>query len=600
MSARRREQPRAPAACAKPALRARASLVVIAWASASASAWLPVVAHAEPTPDLRLVREPAPRHLRMRPRAAAAAPDRPARPAPGKSVPVPVQAAVEPSDAYLRDVRDPVSVRMNLGYFVDGTALTGHPTLAGRTPVANMDFATIRSYGFGDLSLSTRGVGVQSLSSYFAGRFQLAKRDLAIDPSNPDAKDGEVTTPPPIATWFERSGVQPRALWIEAKDFLSSSLAPLRVRAGELYVYGPWVMHMYGTVVGWDGKLATFTLYAGQRVPDYTLAIAATDRADIGGASLRLDLRGLRVPIPIAIAGEALQFTSAPGARPSQHTQVEVDWRPRRDLTLLGQARTLDGVLANEHVQFRARYKQVTNLVFDFTHRHGTDWRWDPAVIHPNIDDPLSPRSYLELGPVLPMVLLSLRGGTLVAENFDLFARVAAGIDISSATADKSSFSASYVEAGGALEVRLRRTLAVGASVLTRQTGRHDPLASQIADPGGMALPLPPSNATGERSILEGGVSARMSLGARKFSALVEGFARSTQYALVYCLPAQCGTAATGIPSSDLRFGGRFTVDAWIRDRLRLLASYDVSSQLTFAPEMSGYKSLRLMMEGVY
>jgi hypothetical protein len=50
----------------------------------------------------------------------------------------------------------------------------------------------------------------------------------------------------------------------------------------------------------------------------------------------------------------------------------------------------------------------------------------------------------------------------------------------------------------------------------------------------------------------------------------------------------------------SFRGGGRAQIDAWIGQRLRLFASYEISSALDFEPEITGYKSLRLMMEGRY
>jgi hypothetical protein len=559
----------------------RAVLAVVAVAFVSR-------ADAEPSLSLAQVHEPPPRHLRMRPpRAAAAEPKPPAAP-PGKPAIVAPQAAADDYDAApIRDVREPVSVRMNLGYAVDGVSLTQQPTLGGRLPTAlppQNDFTLIRAYGFGDLSVSTRGVGLESLSAYFAGAFQTTERNVASDPNNPLARDGVVPIVPPIATWFDRSGVTPRAAWIEAKNFTPlPELAPLRIRAGELYVYGPWVMHMIGALAGWDSTLLSATIYGGRRVADYAFNVdAPSNRAAIGGITARLDLRGLSKPQPIAITAEGLAYAGAPGETPSQHGELDVDWRPRRDVSFLGQARLLDGALANEHVQFRATYRTVTSVVFDFTHRHGADWRWDPAVIHPSSDDPAAPRSYLELGPVLPELFAALRAGTLLFDNVDLLARVATG---------------------GALEVRVRRQLAVGGSVLFRQTGRNDPIAptSLIIDPGiGVPQRLPDPTALGERSFTEAGTTARVTLGARRFSALVELYGRRILYSYEYCLPGRCGSEDTGIPTSDLRGGARFSVEAWIRDRVRLFASYDVSSKLTFQPEITGYRSLRLVMEGRY
>jgi hypothetical protein len=510
-------------------------------------------------------------------------------------------AADVTADATLiRDVREPVSVRFNLGYSVDGTTLTGKPSLGGTLPNqigGRTDFATVHAYGFGEGYLSTRGVGVESLSTYFASKFQIA-------PSVPAA--GTPVTPPPVATWFDRSGVITNSAWAEVSDFLpSKELAPLRVRAGTLYVYGPWVMHMYGALASWEGKLVQAQLYGGSRVPDYTIAAGdqQVDRSVIGGFKAKTDLRDLAASIPMVIAVEGLTFTrvGAGQTKPSGHGQLEIDWRPNRDLALIGQARALDGQIANEHVQLRSRYSEVTNIVVDVSHRHSNDWRWDPSLVGNADTDPLAPKRYLDVGPVLGQYLISARAGTLIAENVDLYGRFAASsIDRG---ADTTAYAANYLEGGGALEVRLRRTIALGVNGLTRQTQR--PNAALVTDTPGTPQPLAIDTATaaamGEKGFTELGATVRMSLGARKFSALAEVFGRYTRYERDYCLDTRCGsTVDTGVPDTALREGGRFTIDAWIRDRVRLFASYELSSTLAFAPEMSGYKSLRLIMEGVY
>ncbi|HEV7556547.1 MAG TPA: hypothetical protein VGO00_13870, partial [Kofleriaceae bacterium] len=89
------------------------------------------VAHAEPDPALKLTHEPAPTHLKMRPRSATA----PAKPA-AKPIPMPVAPAVNAlapdtgeEATSLRDVRDSVSVQVNLGYIVDAAQPTGKPAL---------------------------------------------------------------------------------------------------------------------------------------------------------------------------------------------------------------------------------------------------------------------------------------------------------------------------------------------------------------------------------------------------------------------------------------------------------------------------------------
>ncbi|MEO8554690.1 MAG: hypothetical protein ABI678_32155, partial [Kofleriaceae bacterium] len=459
----------------------------------------------------------------------------------------------------------------------------------------------VRAYGFGEGYLSTHGVAFDSLSSYFAGRFILASNTTVYDPADTTTKPA----PAPLATWFERDAFEPRSAWAEVKDFLDSpTWAPLRIRAGEQYLYGPWVLHMYGTNVAWEGKLVRANAYLGSQVPDYTIDPRLPQaRAGIVGGAIRFDLRDLATPIPITVGAESVTLSQGLNAEGSRHNQVEVDWRPRRDFALIGQARTLAGKFVNEHVQLRARYHEVTNLVFDVTHRASDDWLWDPTVTDP---DPVAAKRYLDLGPVLPQIVASARAGTLIAENIDVYLRGAVAADLAS-DESRDTYSPSYLEGGGALEVRVRRTIAIGASVLSRQTNRDDQVASEIIDIPNQpdAIPVNASSQMGERGFTEIGTTARMSLGARKFSLLLEVYGRRTRYTLDYCAlqmgASDCRSALdTGIRTLSYRGGGRAQIDAWIGQRLRLFASYDLSSALDFEPSITGYKSLRLMMEGVY
>ena len=209
---------------------------------------------------------------------------------------------------------------------------------------------------------------------------------------------------------------------------------------------------------------------------------------------------------------------------------------------------------------------------------------------------------------MLPQIIASARAGTLIAENIDVYVRGALAADLAQGVAQlRDTYAASYIEGGGALELRLRRTLALGASVLSRQTQRDDQVAAEIIDVPNQPDPIPvnASSQMGERGFTELGMTARLSLGARKFSMLLELYGRRTRYALDYCALAagasDCRSALdTGIPTVAYRGGGRVQIDAWIGNRLRLFASYDLSTPLDFTPNLTGYKSLRLVMEGIY
>ena len=558
-------------------------------------------------PGFALRHDPVPRNLRMRPRVAAR--QLPATESPPRApIPMPVAPAVsvdsslaEPSEGLdgLRDVRQQVSFSVNLGYQVDGARPSGRPALDGRVPVAERDYSTLRSYGFGEAFLSTRGLGVSTLESYLALRFQAAR---TIFTDGADAGSPRVVVPSPIATWFERTGLEFRTGWLEVKDFLPHRLGleKLRVRAGNQFVYGPWILHIDGFHATYEGETLTAALYTGSRHSDYTRD-QSSRRPIATGASLRIDLRGLS-SIPIAIAGEYMGLTkSDQTGEAAVNTELgEIDWRPRRDVVVIGSIRGVNGDLASQRVEVRTRYHQVTNFVFDITRRLSADWRWDPSLVSrpTSMRDGLDTeaRRYLDLGPVLPQLIASARAGTLIRENIDLLARVALATDLVTGGAPVNSYSSPYVELAGAFEVRLRRQIALGISALSRQHTQlaTPPEAEQIVDNPGTIDALPNHSQIGEQGFFEIGASLRMTLGARRFSAMVEAYGRRTQYTILYRDPIE------PLPETDVRGGGRVTVDAWVSRRVRLFAAYDVSSGIDTAPDINGYKSLRVMVSGNY
>ncbi len=568
------------------------------WLVAMASLVSTTLVRAEPRPNLTLAHDPGLHHLRMRPRAAqaslpasAAAVRHSVMPLPPPHTPTPTSRIAELDG--IRNVLQPVSFSLNVGYQIDGARPSGRDRVDGGTPQAGSDYATLRSYGFGEGYASTRGVGLASLSTYFSARFEAARRIRARDP----VTDQETTAalPPPIATWFDRSGTDLRTGWAELRDFLPRrwGLQRLRVRAGDQFIYGAWSMHVLGANVAYDGDTLQASVFSGVRRSDYTRAVATAQPTAFGG-TLRFDLRGLARPLPIAVGASFLRLSDSDdtGQPATSSTLLQADWRPRRWVAVIAQARLLGSNSANQRLEVRARYKEVSNLVFDITHREQDDWRWDPTLVVLRQDDITEARRYLDLGPVLPQLIASVRGGTLIAENVDLYARIAGAADLRGRTMPASSYSASYLELAGALEVRLRRQVAVGLSALSRQTSRT--LPHSVEDHAGVADPLPGETAIGEEGFTEVGSTLRMSLGARKFSAVLEVYGRRTHFGATYHDPMAL------IPNSEVRGGGRFTVDAWLGPRVRLFAAYDASSELDTAPEINGYKSLRLIMSGVY
>jgi hypothetical protein len=553
-------------------------------------------------PNLVLQREPMPRTLRMR-RSVAQVPTPPPRPrTPMPTAPNVSATSSEPIEGLdgLRDVRQPVSFSVNLGYQVDGARPSGRAGIGSGAPKPGVDYSKLRSYGFGEAFFSSRGIGVTSLETYFALRFQAANAITAtgVDINGDEQRDRPLASP--LATWFERSGYEFRTGWAEVKDFLPKrfGLQKLRVRAGSQFVYGPWILHMDGLYVTYEGPTLTAALYSGPRHSDYTRD--QTERRPFAnGGSVRFDLRGLTDKVPIAIGVEAMSLTASDetGEGTVDAELLQIDWRPRRDFVVIGQIRGVNGDIGSQRVEVRTRYKQVTNFVFDVMRRTIDDWRWDPSLVTRPTQDLTEARRYLDLGPVVPQVIASARAGTLIRENIDLLARVAVATDLEEGDEIVDAYSAPYLELAGAVEIRLRRQVALGLSLLSRQTAREsDDLedSERIPDLHGPIDALPESAQLGEDSFQELGATLKMSLGARRFSAMVEVYGRNTNYAHIYTDPL------APLPINDIRGGGRFTVDAWVGRRIRLFASYDVSSALDTAPEINGYKSLRMMVSGIY
>jgi hypothetical protein len=292
------------------------------------------------------------------------------------------------------------------------------------------------------------------------------------------------------------------------------------------------------------------------------------------------------------------------------HADHTVDGRVRRALDVTALARTFDGAIAHEQLTVRYRLSDHTRVVVDAGYRHRRDPLWDLSY-RDRDDDVGADRRYLDLGPRLPRATFRVRAGTVLLDNVDLLLNGGAAVDTHTGEdpADDSLYAAGWLEGGGALEVRVRRTFALGVSGLVRAYNRTDAADEEIdatvLDVEDAPSPLVlPADHVGERSLVEGGISARFSGGARKFSVGAELFVRRTRYAELYRDDGVVDAhgddrEADGVLGTrDLRGAGRVTLDAWVTERVRLRCEYDLSSSLAGSPEVNDLKSLRILAEG--
>lgn len=550
-------------------------------------------AHAQVV-DLRVHHAPRAPGLRMRPKRTAAigaltatrALAAPSSASPRRRVAIkaPVGDAAPSARALLPDQglsALPSSFgSLQLGFGVDGAARRGTRfTLDGVAP-ADLTSQTTRALGFGDVAVGSRGFGVRSLATFLALNFQTST----------------VLQPLPIPDAINKTAyAQMRSGWAEVRNMSEMPWTkPLRVRAGRHYASTVWPTHFDGATVGWDTPVVQAALFGGTAVLDFNddaAALANTSTRGVSGASVVIALRNSKRKTPITISFDALQ------AYAHSHSTVTVAYQPRRDLFASVSARTLDRNLVQERLQVRAIVSEITQVSVDVEHRHDNDWQWDPSWVRDDTSVGAAKR-YLELGPMTPQFHAALRGGTVLLDNIDLFGRAAVALD-RSPVRDRNTLRPSWYEIGGGAELRLRRAIALTASSLFRDLRRRiTPSTIDVRSSDGQPLRLDAHY--GEQSILEGGTGVKLTLGAKRFSIATEFYLRRTKFAETYIDQQQLVDATPIIPGVTFVGGGRIKLDAWISTRFRVIAIYELTSGFRRAPELNGFNTLRVALEGAF
>lgn len=468
---------------------------------------------------------------------------------------------------------------LQLGFGVDGAARRdSRLTLDGVAPDLNAQ--TTRALGFGDVAVGSRGFGVRSLATFMALNFQTST----------------VLQPLPIADAINKTAyAQMRSGWAEVRNVSEMAWTkPLRVRAGRHYASTVWPTHFDGATVGWDTPVVQAAFFGGTAVLDFNddaAAQANTSTRGVSGASVVVALRNSKRKTPMTISFDALQ------AYDHSHSTLTVAYQPRRDLFASVSARTLDLNLVQERLQVRAIVSDITQVSLDVEHRHDNDWQWDPSWVRDDTSVGAAKR-YLELGPMTPQFHAALRGGTVLLDNIDLFGRAAVAVD-RSPVRDRNTLRPSWYEFGGGAELRLRRAVALTASSLFRDLRRRiTPPTIDVRSSD--AQPLLLDAHYGEQSILEGGTGVKLTLGAKRFSIATEFYLRRTKFAETYIDQQQLVDATPIIPGVTFVGGGRIKIDAWISARFRVLAIYELTSRFRRAPELNGFNSLRVVLEGAF
>ena len=469
---------------------------------------------------------------------------------------------------------------VQLGFGVDGAARRDDRRTLDGVLSTQLTSRTTRALGFGDVAVGSRGFGVRSLATFMAMNFQTSS----------------ALQPLPVPDAINKSGfAQVRSGWAEVRNVSELPWTkPLRVRAGRHYASTVWPTHFDGATVGWDTPVVQAAVFGGTAVLDFNddaVALANTSTRGVSGASVVVALRNSKRKTPMTISLDALQ------AYDHTHSTLAIAYQPRRDVFASVSARTLDRSLVQERLQVRAIISEISQVSIDIEHRHHNDWQWDPSWVRDDTSVGAAKR-YLELGLMTPQFHAALRGGTVLLDNIDLFGRVAVAVDRSDVR-DRNTLRPSWYEIGGGAELRLRRAVALTASSLFRDLRRRiTPPTIDVRTSAGQPLLLDAHY--GEQSILEGGTGLKLTLGAKRFSIATEFYMRRTKFAETYIDQQQLVDATPIIPGVTFVGGGRIKLDAWISQRFRILAVYELTSRLRRAPELNGFNSLRVALEGAF
>ncbi len=559
----------------------------------AAAMLLPRVAAAQADLELHALPSPEPTTLAIRAAddRAPPPPQKPAKRPARASPPATAQELFELNPLGRRELSDSdrvgqqrslderVIFRFNIGFGLDGGTpsetgelISGHPL---EDPM--LGYERLRPYTFGDAVAGTRGFGLDSINTYFATAFRFDQ--VVGSPA--------FTGVPSIQDNSEVPEVRVRSAYAEAEQFTENRwLRPLYVRAGRMFQYGPAVAHFSGVDAGYKHKSFRLALWGGERVSLWGFNggdNGIEDGSAVYGSELEIDFyQAYRFPAVVTF--RSMHFDG------TDHTDTGVAYQYNPNVQLRASLRAIDSDAARQNLTLRARVSSVTTVYAELDNRTRNDWVYDLLVadsVYPQTD----PRIYLNLGEPLPRTMLRVRAGTVLLDALDVLLSGAAAVEHGNDAKDvPSAFSPSYFEAGAAVDVRIRRAIRVGTSFEARRYRRQElALVDMPADTD----PLPPDTSSmGERGFIQGGARVNYSTGARGFNADFEFYARAYSPQSPYIPVDEL--------SIDNRIGGRFGVESWLGSRLRLKGVYDVSGSLDPAPELTGVKSLRVIMEGTF
>jgi hypothetical protein len=474
--------------------------------------------------------------------------------------PAPPAEVAKPAEPPAVPLEQKVIFKFQLGYAVDqGRELEGVPlpTDVRKTRVAYL----------GDLVLGTRGLLRASLATYLATHFYFDQSGSARFQALPEIYDA----------FPDGQAVLVRSGWAQLDGFLGGVFAPVWLRAGRQWRWGQAGVsaRFDGLAIGWEGETVQASLWGGRRVGLFNLADRfglGGDTGAIAGSSFRLRLRKL-VKLPLALTADTLGWEGTNVATLGLEADVPgtVDAAAR--------LRWLDGKPVQLAGTMRARLSKVTTLQVELDERFTGDWTYDYVVA---ADDTTGNNAMrLHFGEPIPRFRASVRGGTVLFENWDLL--VTGATVWEHADPDESSFQPTYLEGGAGVSARFFGGLTIGVELRARHFYRD--LAANV--------PLADVGSLGETASREGVGRLRYSLGVKRFTGEITVYARQLLVDRVL-----------GEGRDFLVTGAQFRVEGWVNQRMRLVTEYELAGEpgeeLARFVNLRGLQSLRVLAEATF
>lgn len=491
------------------------------------------------------------------------------------------QLQYKPIPTELRDFKERVIFRTNIGYGLDSTRLSGRVGQNGFAPGQIVDgqgreFSQQRQYLMGDAVVGSRGILMPSLNSYFLSRFSFNAGGETFNASN-HVYDGDESQHLLIrAAYAEVDGIG---------DDPESPLHSLFVRAGRQYRYGAsrFVSNFDGLSVAYKHEKVEPSVFVGQRVSLFF----QDDPGLVAGAGIKFHGKEI-VDYPVDLNLDFLRFDggSAPArltleangrARISESTRVYVRGRFVDD----GSGGADSSGLGRFGVQLRQSLGRSLLIVADLERKYASEFAYDfvgsNSVDVVNVGQEFG----LALGKAQESTLFSGRVNYQLNDKTELY-----GLFRKRLVEDESqgdAFNRPFQEVGLAAAALVGKRLHATGQYKLRNTALNSSsniLGSNFDDTAG----------TGTTRMHEVSTEARYNFGKKKAHAAVGAYVRLYDVETPY-----------RSLSGDGRGGGRFDLGYWPTSVFRIRATGELAQpSQVMASEMSLLVSLRLMLEASF